>query len=137
MTKRNKGARAQKSKRQRDQEKLLRLTQEGKTGNAKTRKCSTGKRIFEDKVSALLAVAENQRKDKQWRSKTEKRAYECPECSNFHITSREMWERNERPTYARVNSVNLSNDYKGNAHTANRSQRPLTPAIMANRGRFS
>lgn len=126
MTKRTKGARTQKSKRQRDQEKLLRLMKED-LGTSKIRKCPSGKRIFNDKVSALLAVAENQRKDKQWRAKTEKRAYECPDCHNYHVTSRETWGGT---TYEPQHAVN---DYTGNT----RSQNTIPVAMRPNTPRFS
>jgi hypothetical protein len=50
--------------------------------------CPTGKRRYRDKVAALLAMAEAQRKDGARRAKMERRAYRCPKCRGWHLTAR-------------------------------------------------
>lgn len=49
-------------------------------------KCS--KQRFRDEIAAKLALAEIQRKGKGSREKTEQRAYRCPDCRGWHLTSR-------------------------------------------------
>lgn len=49
--------------------------------------CRTGKRRFRDRMAAETALAEIARKDDQSRPKTEARAYHCPTCCGFHLTS--------------------------------------------------
>lgn len=48
-------------------------------------KCS--KIRYRDRVAALLALANTQHKDSSTRTKTERRAYKCPNCKGFHLTS--------------------------------------------------
>lgn len=52
------------------------------------KKCATGKHRFHDKIAALLALANVQHADKTHRPKIEKRAYRCPTCKGWHLTSR-------------------------------------------------
>lgn len=47
------------------------------------------KRRYRDEIAAKLALATIQRKDKARRSKSERRAYRCPLCGGWHLTSRE------------------------------------------------
>lgn len=42
---------------------------------------------YRDRVAALLALASTGRAD-QRRDKNEKRAYRCPRCNGWHLTSR-------------------------------------------------
>jgi hypothetical protein len=49
-------------------------------------RCS--KRRYRDRIAALLALASVQRKDGSRRPKTEQRAYRCPDCHGWHLTSR-------------------------------------------------
>lgn len=44
---------------------------------------------FRDRVAAELAIARRQFSD-QRREKTEKRAYHCPNCKRWHLTSQEV-----------------------------------------------
>lgn len=53
--------------------------------------CPTGKRRFRDRVAALLALAEIARADGERRE--EVRAYRCPECRGWHLTSKAVYER--------------------------------------------
>lgn len=50
--------------------------------------CRTGKLRYRDRVGALLALAKAQHADKAHRPKTEARAYRCPSCYGWHLTSR-------------------------------------------------
>jgi len=44
---------------------------------------------YRDRIAAELELAKIQRKDKPNRPKTEKRAYPCPNCKGWHLTSQE------------------------------------------------
>lgn len=47
------------------------------------------KRRFRDEISAKLALADIQRRGKDsQRPKDERRAYRCPRCRGWHLTSR-------------------------------------------------
>lgn len=46
------------------------------------------KRRFRDEVAAKLALATIGRRDNAARPKTERRAYPCPSCRGWHLTSR-------------------------------------------------
>lgn len=50
--------------------------------------CPSGKIRYRDRVGALLALAAAQRKDGPGRPKIEKRAYPCPDCRGWHLTSK-------------------------------------------------
>lgn len=52
-----------------------------------TRRCR--KHRYPDETSARVALATIIRKDKTHRPKTEARAYRCPKCRGFHLTSQE------------------------------------------------
>lgn len=45
------------------------------------------RRRYRDKVDALLALASTGSKRHTRREKEEKRAYECPACGGYHLTS--------------------------------------------------
>jgi len=45
------------------------------------------KQRYRDKVAATLALAKIERQDKTSRPKTEARAYRCPKCHGWHLTS--------------------------------------------------
>lgn len=45
------------------------------------------KHRFRTRVDALLAIATIGRKDNPGRPKTERRAYRCPDCRGWHLTS--------------------------------------------------
>ena len=47
------------------------------------------KHRYPDETSARLALATIIRKDKTHRPKTEARAYRCPRCRGYHLTSQE------------------------------------------------
>ena len=53
--------------------------------------CATGKHRFKDRISALVALAESARSAKNYRN--EVRAYECPRCRGWHLTSKALYER--------------------------------------------
>ena len=44
---------------------------------------------YRDEIAAKVALARAQRKDGSKRPKTEKRAYKCPKCRGWHLTSKE------------------------------------------------
>ena len=46
------------------------------------------KRRYRTRVDALIALAAIQGRDDARRSKTESRAYRCPTCHGWHLTSR-------------------------------------------------
>lgn len=50
--------------------------------------CETGKRRYRDRIGALVALATVQRRDDPHRPKTERRAYRCPQCGGWHLTSK-------------------------------------------------
>jgi hypothetical protein len=50
--------------------------------------CPSGKVRYRDRVAALLAMASAHRSDGSRRAKIEKRAYPCPDCHGWHLTSR-------------------------------------------------
>ena len=52
-----------------------------------TRRCR--KHRYPDSTSARLALATIIRKDRTDRPKTEARAYRCPRCRGWHLTSQE------------------------------------------------
>ena len=43
---------------------------------------------YRDRIAALLALASAQRTDGSRRPKLERRAYRCPTCHGWHLTSR-------------------------------------------------
>ena len=45
------------------------------------------KRRYRSRVDALLALATIQARDDTRRGKTESRAYRCPDCRRWHLTS--------------------------------------------------
>ena len=47
------------------------------------------KHRYRDRIAALLALATVQARDKATRPKSERRAYRCPRCRGFHLTSQE------------------------------------------------
>lgn len=49
--------------------------------------CITGKRRFRDRFSALQALARAQHDPNPKR--VEERAYRCPQCAGWHLTSKE------------------------------------------------
>lgn len=51
------------------------------------RKCPTGKRRYKDRIAALLAVESANRRKHERREKNEQRAYACPFCHWYHVTS--------------------------------------------------
>lgn len=48
--------------------------------------CPTGKVRFRDRIGALMALNGRGRGDHR-RDKTEARAYRCPDCHGWHLTS--------------------------------------------------
>lgn len=53
-----------------------------------TSTCADGKVRYRDRVAALLALANTARVDSARRPKTERRAYPCPQCRGWHLTSK-------------------------------------------------
>lgn len=47
------------------------------------------KRRYRDRIAADLALAKIVRADRTDRPKTERRAYHCPRCNRYHLTSEE------------------------------------------------
>lgn len=45
------------------------------------------KKKFPDRLAALLALAVIARADASGRAKSESRAYQCPKCHRWHLTS--------------------------------------------------
>lgn len=43
---------------------------------------------YRDEIKAKLALAQIQAKDRPHRDRVEKRAYHCPTCRGWHLTSR-------------------------------------------------
>ncbi|MFC5181372.1 hypothetical protein [Actinomadura harenae] len=58
-----------------------------RTPNRNPGRCPTGKVRFRDRIAATLALATIQRQGRQDRDKAEARAYRCPACSGWHLTS--------------------------------------------------
>ncbi|MEV4257264.1 hypothetical protein AB0J52_29255 [Spirillospora sp. NPDC049652] len=50
-------------------------------------RCPTGKVRFRDRIAATLALATIQHQGRQDRDKAETRAYRCPTCAGWHLTS--------------------------------------------------
>ncbi len=48
--------------------------------------CPSGKRRYRDRIGAQLALAVIRRRDSRQRRET--RAYPCPDCRGWHLTSR-------------------------------------------------
>lgn len=48
---------------------------------------------YRDRIAALLALAKVQHQDKAARAKLEQRAYRCPSCGGWHLTSRNYRDR--------------------------------------------
>lgn len=46
---------------------------------------------YRDEIAAKLALARIARQDKTYRSKIECRAYKCPSCHKWHLTSMEKY----------------------------------------------
>lgn len=61
-------------------------------------RCPSGKIRYRHLVAAQLALATVQREDDTARPKTETRAYRCPLCRGFHLTSRPQRRRRGRDT---------------------------------------
>lgn len=53
----------------------------------KQRGCPSGKVRYRDRLGALLALSKIGRKDSPRRPKSEGRAYQCPRCKGWHLTS--------------------------------------------------
>lgn len=54
-----------------------------------TRAARCKKVRYRDEIAAQLALATVARQDKTARPKTERRAYRCPYCKAWHLTSKE------------------------------------------------
>lgn len=50
--------------------------------------CKTGKRRYRDRIAAQLALATLKKDDRE--GHTEERAYSCPYCGGWHLTSEEQ-----------------------------------------------
>lgn len=46
------------------------------------------KRRYRSRVDALIAMSSIQGRDNSTRSKSERRAYKCPQCRGWHLTSK-------------------------------------------------
>ena len=57
------------------------------------RKCRTRKIRYSDRIAALLALSTAQTQDDPTRPKVEARAYKCPSCHGWHLTSRKANDR--------------------------------------------
>ena len=53
--------------------------------------CPTGKHRYRDRVGALVALADSLSKPSG--NRNEVRAYHCPQCSGWHLTSKALYER--------------------------------------------
>lgn len=53
----------------------------------KVRTCT--KRRYKDRIAALLALENTGRKRHTGRQKDERRAYRCPDCCGWHLTSKD------------------------------------------------
>lgn len=49
--------------------------------------CPSGKYRYRDRIGALSAMASARRTDGAGRPKLERRAYRCPQCHGWHLTS--------------------------------------------------
>jgi len=49
--------------------------------------CRSGKVRYRDRIAALLALSKVCRRDSPKRPKSERRAYPCPHCKGWHLTS--------------------------------------------------
>ncbi|WP_433337038.1 hypothetical protein [Spirillospora sp. CA-294931] len=58
----------------------------GRPHRPRTR-CPSGKVRFKDRIAATLALATIQRQGRPDRDKMEARAYRCPDCAGWHLTS--------------------------------------------------
>jgi len=50
--------------------------------------CLSGKKRYRDEIAAKLALATYRRKDRSSSPGLEARAYRCPECRGWHLTSK-------------------------------------------------
>lgn len=55
------------------------------------RRC--GKRGYRDNIAALMALADIRHDDSSRRVKQEVRAYHCPRCHRWHLTSKPLLQR--------------------------------------------
>lgn len=46
---------------------------------------------YRDRIAAQLVLAKIRHDDKTSRGKTEQRAYKCPDCGCWHLTSMKFW----------------------------------------------
>lgn len=46
---------------------------------------------YRDRIAALLALSKVQHQDKSYRAKVESKAYYCPDCRRWHLTSKKRW----------------------------------------------
>lgn len=60
-------------------------------GRSADTRCPTGKRKYYDRLGALLALAESSASASAQRN--EVRAYRCPRCNCWHLTSKALYER--------------------------------------------
>lgn len=51
--------------------------------------CPTGKSRYRDEIAAKMALSAVQHQDKSWRPKLEQKAYRCPLCRGWHLTSQQ------------------------------------------------
>lgn len=58
-----------------------------------TQKRACAKIRYRDRISALLALSKARAQDKSWRPKLEARAYRCPDCAGWHLTSLQKGRR--------------------------------------------
>lgn len=65
-------------------------------GLMKARQCRTGKRRYRDRIGALIAMASARHKDGSNRGSLEQRAYRCPFCTGWHLTSQSDRRRQAR-----------------------------------------
>lgn len=49
------------------------------------------KRKYRDEITAKIALSKVRHQDKSWRGKLECRAYKCPTCKKWHLTSMEKY----------------------------------------------
>lgn len=53
----------------------------------------TGKTRYRDEIAAKIALASAQHADGSRRAKIETRAYRCPDCKGWHLTSQKVRAR--------------------------------------------